>query len=561
MFCQEIFAKKRSRQNLWYNIHIIHDFLLEKLCILWYCDIKLASEANGVNNKFKELLCKSFPDATKDIGDYSNKERNLYLCGMFGQNIIYAVVGSVLQVFYTDILIVPAIAVTFIMGISRIWDGINDLIMGTIVDKTHTRWGKCRPYLKFVPIPIAVTTVLMFLPIVKAPTPLKVLYIILSFLLWETLYTLGDIPLWGVTSLMTSDEQKRAKLISAARIVSSVSAISVVAFYPLKDAMGSFDIGLFANTGKANSSLAYFSEPQGYLLSIVLIALVGGIMFRTPFAFIRERIVQAPKEKDTGFKQNLLLMWQNKLFVRSLLANILGCTKTIMLTAGIYFCKWVLGNGGDESLWLIKLGAPFLIGTIVSMATSTWFAKKFSKKRMFLFTSYLNAVPYLILFFVGYNNIPFMAAMLGICGFLTGFSNVYNTTMIADSVDYMEHKTGKRNDGVFFSGLNFTSKLTGALTAVITNSIFHLVNYTETIGSLTDAIAASAANGQAFNLNFAVQYPKIALAMFVLITLIPAAGCILQAIPIHGYFLDEEKHAKILAELEQSRKEYSSINK
>ena len=83
-------------------------------------------------NGLKELLCKSYPDATKDIGDYSNKERNIYLVGMFGQNIIYAIIGSVLQVFYTDILLIPTIAVSVIMGVSRVWDGINDPIMGRI---------------------------------------------------------------------------------------------------------------------------------------------------------------------------------------------------------------------------------------------------------------------------------------------------------------------------------------------------------------------------------------------------------------------------------------------
>ena len=177
-------------------------------------------------NGLKELLCKSYPDATKDIGDYSNKERNIYLVGMFGQNIIYAIIGSVLQVFYTDILLIPTIAVSVIMGISRVWDGINDIIMGTVVDKTHTRWGKCRPYLKFVPIPIAITTILMFLPIMNLPVGVKIAFVIFTFLLWETLYTLGDIPLWGVTSLMTPDEEKRSKLISAARIVSSCSLLA-----------------------------------------------------------------------------------------------------------------------------------------------------------------------------------------------------------------------------------------------------------------------------------------------------------------------------------------------
>lgn len=508
-------------------------------------------------NSLKELLCKSYPDATKDIGDYSNKERNFFLAGMFGQNIIYAVVGSVLQVFYTDILIIPTIAVSVIMGISRVWDGINDIIMGTVVDKTHTRWGKCRPYLKFVPLPVAITTVLMFLPIVNLPTSVKIIYVIISFLLWETLYTLGDIPLWGVTSLMTPDEEKRSKLISAARTIGSIGSVIVVAFYPIKDAFGAIDLGLFENTGKANSELTYFSEPQGYLLAIMAIALVGGILFRLPFAFIRERIVQAPKEKDTGLRENLKLMWQNKLFLRSLLSNILGCTKTIMLSAGIYFCKWVLGNGGNETVWLIKLGGPFLVGMIIAMNASTAVAKKFGKRKVYILSSYLNAVPYILIFFAGYSNLIFMAAMLFIGGFLTGLTTVYNTTMIADSVDYMEHKTGRRNDGVFFSGLNFTAKLTAAITAIVTNLVFSSVNYTDTINTLTQNIAEASAKGMDYTLDFAATYPEITSAMLVLITIIPASGCVLQALPMHRYPLDEAQHAKILEELEEIRAQHS----
>lgn len=510
-----------------------------------------------MKNAVKELFCKSWPDATKDIGDYSNKERNVYLAGMFGQNIIYAIIGSVLQVFYTDILLIPTIAVSAIMGISRVWDGINDIIMGTVVDKTHTRWGKCRPYLKFVPIPIAITTILMFLPIMNFPVGAKIAFVIFTFLLWETLYTLGDIPLWGVTSLMTPDEEKRSKLISAARIISSFGSIIVVGFYPIKDALGAIDLGLFANTGKANSDLAYFSEPQGYLLAVIAIALVGGILFRLPFAFIRERIVQAPKEKDTGLKENLKLMWQNKLFLRALASNILGCTKTILMSAGIYFCKWVLGNGGNETLWLVKLGGPFLVGMIIAMNRSTAFAKKFGKKKVYLFSSYLNAIPYILIFFTGYHNILFMAVMLFIAGFLTGLTTVYNTTMIADSVDYMEHKVGKRNDGVFFSGLNFTAKLTAAITAIVTNLVFSAVNYTDTINTLTENIAAASAAGTDYVLDFASAYPGITSAMLVLITIIPAVGCVLQALPIHKYDLDEKQHAKILEELEEIRANHS----
>ena len=287
------------------------------------------------------------------------------------------------------------------------------------------------------------------------------------------------------------------------------------------------------------------------------IALFGGVLFRLPFAFIRERIVQAPKEKDTGLKENLRLMWENKLFIRALLSNILGCTKTIMLTAGIYFCKWVLGNGGNETIWLIKLGGPFLVGMIIAMNTSTAFAKKYGKKKVYLISSYLNAVPYLLIFLMGYENLIMMAVMLFFGGFLTGLTTVYNTTMIADSVDYMEHKVGKRNDGVFFSGLNFTAKLTAAITAVITNLVFSTVNYTDTINTLTENIAEASAMGQDYVLDFAAAYPDITSAMLVLITIIPAVGCILQALPIHKYSLDEKQHAKILEELEAMRAKHS----
>ncbi len=505
--------------------------------------------------KLKEMLCWSPVNATKDIGDYSNKERNFFLVGLLGQNLIYAVVGSVVQVFYTDILIIPALAVSVVMGVSRVWDAANDLLMGTIVDKTHTRWGKCRPYLKFIPIPVAIATVLMFLPITQAPVWLKIVYIIFSFLLYETLYTLGDIPLWGMTSLMTPDEEKRAKLISAARIIGSFGSLAVVSYYPLKDFFGKMDLGLFANTGKANADLAYFSEPQGYLFAIIFICLIGGTMFRIPFSHVRERIKQAPKEKDTSFKQNLKLMWENKFFLRAVLSSILGCTRNIMLTAGIYFCKWVLGNGGNESLWLVKLGGPFLVGMIIAMNRSTWFAKKFSKKRVYILSCYLNAIPYLLIFLVGYGSIPFMMCMLAIGGFLTGFTTVYNTTMVADSVDYMEWKTGKRSDGVFFSGINFTAKLSTAITSVIVNLIFNSVNYTNTINKLTVDIAAAQAAGNVYTLNFAAQFPTITTAMMALITVVPAIGCILQALPIHGYKLTEDIHGKIMEDLAERRKE------
>ncbi|HKL73701.1 MAG TPA: glycoside-pentoside-hexuronide (GPH):cation symporter [Clostridia bacterium] len=499
----------------------------------------------------KKIVNWSFPKADRDIGDYSNKERNFFLVGMLGQNIIYAIEGAALNVFYTDVLVISTLAVAIIMGISRVWDAVNDVLMGTIVDKTHTKWGKCRPYLKYIPIPIAITTILMFLPITGAPMWFKIIYVCVSFLLWESLYTLGDIPLWGMTSLMTPDESKRSKLISLARIVSSLGAIVIAAFAPLKDAFGKLDLGWFANTGKANYT-GYFSEAQGYFLAICLIAIVGGILFKFPFPNIRERINTNTKENDTGVKENLKFMVKNKPFLLTVASMVLGATKMLVLSAGLYFCKWVLGNG-SEGMWVIKLGGAFMGGSLLSMAISPYVAKRFSKRNIIILTSYLSAVPYILIFLLGYQNQLLLLGLLLVSGFLSGFSSVYTTTMVADSVDYMEIKIGKRLDGVFFSGLNFTSKLTAAITLLVSNGLLGIVHYTDVIGVLEAEKMAAITQGVQYNLDFANTFPDVARMMLILITIVPAIGCVLQAIPMHFYDLTDKRHKEILEELKIMR--------
>jgi len=503
---------------------------------------------------FRKVFTWSFPKADKEIGEYSNKERNFFLIAMFGQNIIYAIEGTALNLFYTDVLIISTSVVAVIMGISRVWDAINDMLMGTIVDKTHSRWGKCRPYLKYVPIPIAITTVLMFLPITGAPMWFKITYVIVSFLLWESLYTLGDIPLWGMTSIMTPDDHKRAKLISLARIVSSLGAVVIAAFAPLKNALGGLDLGWFPNTGKANFS-GYFSEAQGYFLTVVIMAIIGGVCFKFAFPNVRERVHSNNDSKDdTGFKENFRILAKNKPFLLTLSSMVLGCTRMLVLSAGLYFCKWVLGNG-SEGAWIIKLGGAFMGGLVVSMAISPYLTKKFSKRDIIIATSFLSAIPYLLIFFLGYQNTIFLIAMLVIAGFFSGFSTVYTTTMVADSVDYMEHKIGKRLDGVFFSGLNFTSKLTAAITLLISNGLLGAVHYTNVVGHLEQQLKIAADEGRVFQLDFAGTYPDIARMMLVLITIVPAVGCILQCVPMFFYDLTEKRHKEILEELKIMRAE------
>lgn len=499
---------------------------------------------------FKKMLLWSFPRAEKDIGGYSKRERNYFLAGMFGQNIIYGLVGSYLSVFYTDVISVHTLALVFITVITRVWDGINDIMMGTVVDKTHSRWGKCRPYLKFVPIIIGISTILLFMPIASFPAGLKIIYVIISWLIWETLYTLCDIPLWGMTSLITPEEEKRAKLISYARIVGSFSAAIVIAFEPIVNIFAQIDLGLFPHSGKPGFE-GFYSAQQGFLLGVTALTIISTFCFKLVFPNVRERVKQAVEQRDTGFKENIKIMFANKPFVRIVISIVLGAAKGMVLSAGLYFCKWVLSDGGDFFIWLIILGGSYMVGTLLSMGTCTALGKKFGKKRMLIISCYLSIIPYLsiFLFFLlnGYETVWPVGVLMAFAGFLTGFSNVYPTTMIADSIDYMEYKTGKRLDGVFFSGLNFSAKLSSAVMMGINFTVLSIVNYTPQINAISQRIA----DGQ--SVNFAAEYPGITLGLLILITLIPAASCALQALPLHGYTLTESKLKEIIDELNVRR--------
>ena len=154
------------------------------------------------------------------VRTYTSKERNFYLCGLVGQNIIYNIIGSALAYYFQFTLLIPAVAVSTIMAVARVWDAINDPIMGTIVDRTRSKWGKCRPFLIYVPLPLFIVTTLCFVNFgfyEESQTAMNVLIIgwaVFTYLLWEVVYTVGDIPLWGVTSLMTEVEKDRHKLLS-----------------------------------------------------------------------------------------------------------------------------------------------------------------------------------------------------------------------------------------------------------------------------------------------------------------------------------------------------------
>ena len=260
------------------------------------------------------------------VKTYTKKERNMYLTGLFGQNMIYNIVATGLYYYFQNVICLPAIALGWIFAVARVWDAVNDPMMGTIVDKTRTKWGKCRPYLIFAPAVICVITCVAFLngnyATAKADGNntamiLIVAWAALSYILWGMSYTVADIPLWGIISRMSEDEKDRSTLISLARIMASIAGGFVV-------------VSIVAVSQAANGLLQKTADAQaGFIIVGILFTVIASILFQ--FAGIGTREKVPVSEETKTMKESFALMWNCKPFRRILISGILRSPMQLMM--------------------------------------------------------------------------------------------------------------------------------------------------------------------------------------------------------------------------------------
>ena len=156
----------------------------------------------------------------------SKKERRSFLTGLAGQNVVYCFIGaSFFQYFLTDIAQFPAGVVAVLLILMKIWDGVNDPIVGSIVDRHRFKNGeKLRPLLKYTPVPVGVFTVLIFVVFSTAEELLwlRIGYFVIMYLCWDISYTMQDVAIWGMTAVVTPDSNERDKFVQMARTIGSI---------------------------------------------------------------------------------------------------------------------------------------------------------------------------------------------------------------------------------------------------------------------------------------------------------------------------------------------------
>lgn len=439
--------------------------------------MKKEAAKNG-SGKIDDFLQKIFGTNPNDKESLQPKEAISYSVAGFGQNLVFSIIASYLSIFMTDALLMAdttygrfsgATSVAMLMLFTRIFDALNDPVMGSIVDKTRTPYGKCRPYLKWMAVPIAVVTILCFLPMYTNSTK-SFVSLCITYVIWSVVFTIVDVPYWGLSTAMTNDTTVRGKVLTIARLLCSGGAGLVVILVPFitskvtekfKNAQGL----LLPEYALQNAETLKWT----YFYCALILSLVSIPLFYIGFKNTRERYTAEGEPPTLG--HNFRLLFANDQLMLILLSGILGCARVVyMFTGALYFCKYILGNEALFGLMTI-LVAP---GGLIASLMVPWFTKKWGKKKTYIYVHALGAVVMFIMYFIGrnggYNNttiLLILAVGFVLLGIPQGVNNVITYAMIGDTVEYLEWKTGERAEGVCFSVQTFINKIGTAAGAFI----------------------------------------------------------------------------------------------
>ena len=428
--------------------------------------------------KLNNLLHKLYGTNPDDKSSLQPKEALAYGVTGFGQNFICTIIGSYITIFMTDALLFGsvekggmfgaldgAMAVAFLMLGVRIFDAFNDPIMGSIVDRTRTKWGKCRPFLKWMAIPIAVMTIACFIPL-PAKTLSTFVIIAALYTMWSVAYTIADVPYWGLSTCMTNDTVVRGNLLTITRLLCTLGAGLVTVGVPIitsavtakfRDADGN----VMPEFIQANADTLKYT----YFICAIVFTVTAIPMFFYGFKNTRERFTSTDAPPSLG--HNLKLLFKNKELLLVVISGVLGGARMVYTyTGGLYFAKYVLKDEGLYGLITLMV----VPGGLVASILVPWMSKKFTKKWAYIGVHVLGAVVMFAMYFIGYDapwKLAVCAIGLVLLGIPQGVNNIITYAMIGDTVDYLEWKTGERGEGICFAMQTLINKVGMAVGAFV----------------------------------------------------------------------------------------------
>ena len=459
-------------------------------------------------------------------GRVPKKEAWLYCSGIFGQNLACALMMNWFMNFCTDVLYVDGIIIGLVLGIARVWDSINDPVIGTIIDRHRFKNGeKFRPLLRATPIFIGIIIVMLFTDWGFEGDLPKAIYILIFYLAYDMIFTIQDVSMWSMTSVMTDVPAEREKISQWGRIVASFGFAAVGAFPVAMDALQQQGV---------SKKVIYFGG--------AVIFGIGGMLLSAFSANAKERIRASEEATATSFKENLKMLFSNKIVMLVLLGNILN-GMSLTVPAAYFFEHKVTATLFGQEIGGLTIMTMFYAFSYAFSGAGMFFTTLLSKKlggmkNVLIAANVLTVVARVAAFFVGFEGGRIWIAMVlfGIGSIPGSMFGIARTALWGDSIDYMEWKTGKRAEAITFAAQTFCDKIANALNTVIAGALLTWLAYD------AEAIAAGAALSDRFNT-----------WIWPLFMLGPAVGAALYIIPLLFIRYPEELKTKVTKELKERR--------
>jgi melibiose permease/lactose/raffinose/galactose permease len=447
------------------------------------------------------------------------KNRFTFGLGTIGRDMVYSMVSMYLIFYLSDILQLNDTTILYttnIMLAARIFDALNDPIMGTIVDNTKSRFGKFKPWIVFGSLLSGLITILLFTDIGLKGSKFIAMFAVL-YVAWGIAFTTNDISFWSMLPSLSTSQKEREKIGAFARICANIGLFFVVSgIVPITNALGGI-------LGSMRSAYMVFA------IGIVVILLTFQAITVFGVKEVDTPVVTKEQKESTSLTGMFKAIFKNdQLCVTAVSMSLFMIGYMTTTSFGLYFFKYAYKDEGMYSIFALILG----VAQLTALSVFPLFSKKFTRKQLYTGSIILVICGYIVFFFSPMNMIPI--GIGGLCIFFgQAFIQLLMLMFLADTVEYGQWKLGKRNEGVTFSIQPFINKLGGAIASGI-------VGYIIVLSGINSASSPDAVTTEGLLLM------KLAMLILPLISILAGFIVYLTKFKIDSAFFD-----RILSDLEK----------